>query len=103
MKIYEVVIDDPAEDDLRNISNYIAQTLNQPIYAKRIYKSIRTQISTLKKCPERCQIIDIEPYRSRKVRLMTVENYNIFYLLHTDKKVHVTRIMHGKRDWMKLL
>ena len=103
MKTYKIEYDMPAKNDLRNISKYISETLKAAEHAKRTYESIRTQILTLKKSPERYRIIDIEPYAYRSIRKMPVGNYIVFYIIKEDKEVHILRILHSRRDWVTLL
>ena len=103
LKTYKIQYQPAAEKDLNNVLEYFSEILDETAYANRICNFIRMQILTLKKMPARFAIIDIEPYKHLEIRLMTVRNYNVFYTIHEDSEVHIVRIFHEKRDWMKLL
>lgn len=49
--------------------------------------------------PERFRVYDREPWRSRNLRVMPVDNYLVFYIPdHQAETVTVLRIMYGGRD-----
>ena len=53
----------------------------------------------LDEMPERFRVYDREPWRSRNLRVMPVDNYLVFYIPdHQVKTVTVLRIMYGGRD-----
>lgn len=54
--------------------------------------------------PERFCVYDKEPWKTRGLRIMPVDNYLVFYI--PDKKtqtVTVIRVMYGRRDTDKQL
>ncbi len=104
MRTYEVYIERAAERDLLGILRYITDTLKAPQAAQRVYSSIRTEILLLKQSPARHRVVDAEPYASRGVRKMPVENYTVFYLIDDNTgSVHVFRVLYNRRDWENLL
>jgi len=61
-------------------------------------------IASLHQMPERFRVYDKEPWRSRNLRIMLVDNYLIFYIPDHDKKtVTVLRVMYGGRSIEKHL
>lgn len=101
---FKIIIDASAQKDLRDILNYIADTLLEPEIARRIYFSIRSQIMSLDEFPMRHPVIKEEPYATLGIRRIPVENYTTFYFVNTDKyEVHILRILYNRREWQNLL
>ena len=52
-------------------------------------------ISTIK----RYHLYDKEPWKERNLRIMSVDNYLVFYIPQNEEKtVTVIRVMYGRRD-----
>ena len=101
---FKVILEAPASSDLRGILRYISQTLKEPATAKRIYLSIKTQISSLDQLPFRCPVVDSEPFASRGIRRLPTENYTVFFVIEEAKKeVHILRVLYSRREWQNLL
>ena len=99
MKIYHVEISEQAEMDLRNIYIYIAEELQSPEYANGQLERIEESVYKLGKFPERFRSYDKEPWRSKGVRLLIVDNYVALYVVEDKKRqVTVIRVMYGGRD-----
>ena len=60
---------------------------------------LEENVLSLAKMPKRFRVYDREPWRSRNLRVMPVDNYLVFYIPnHQEKLVTVIRIMYGGRD-----
>ena len=98
---------DYAEDavqDLQAIYDYISKTLQEPVIAERQTNRIMDAADTLDHIPLRYRLYDNEPWRSRGLRVLPVDNYIIFYLPdETQNTVTIIRIMYGGRDIEKQL
>lgn len=93
-----------AEQDLRSIYEYIANTLCAPDTAKNLTRQIMDEISSLDEMPNRYAKYDKEPWKDRGLRFFSVKNYVIFYLPNEETKtVYIIRIMYGGRDIEKQL
>lgn len=104
METYKVIIEFPAERDLRAILVYITETLKEPVAAKRIYTSVKEQIITLRHMPLRHGLVEDEIFALQGVRKMPVQNYSVFYLVNEQlKEVHILRILYNRREWQNLL
>ena len=104
MTEYKIVIEETAENDLISILNYISDTLHEPNIAFRIYGSIKKEILSLNKMPNRYAVVNEEPYRSMGVRRIPVENYTAFYIVDEKQNVvHIFRILYNRREWKYLL
>lgn len=96
---YEIILTEQADTDLRCIYEYIAFTLLEPGIAAGQLERIEKGIMSLDEMPERFREFEKEPWRSRGLRQMTVDNFIVFYIPETeDKTVNVIRIMYGGRD-----
>ena len=89
-------------DDIAEIKKYICEEYNNPNAAQR----------TADKIVDSYEQLEILPYIGKKLngiyniktdyRFLVCENYLIFYTV-SEKIVSVDRVIHGKRDYCKLL
>lgn len=97
--IYDVQISNQAESDLRSIFEYIAFELQSVQNAVGQLSRIEESINSLDQMPDRFRAYDKEPWYSRGLRVMPVDNYIVFYIPYHDiKVVNVVRVMYGGRD-----
>lgn len=97
--IYEIIITEQADADLRNIYEYIAFELLSPDNAAGQIERLEKHIMGLEKFPEKFKLYEKEPWHSRGVRIMPVDNYLILYIPDKDAKiVTVIRVMYTGRD-----
>ena len=64
MDKYKVIIEESAQQDIRGIYEYIANTMMEPQIAIRLIVRIRKAIAGLNNMPERFSFYDKEPWRS---------------------------------------
>lgn len=96
---YEVTLTPEAKHDLREIYRYIAVDLQAEQNANGQLDRLEENILKLDAMPERFRVYDQEPWRSRNLRVMPVDNYLVFYIPnHQSKTVTVLRVMYGGRD-----
>ena len=97
--IYEVTITEQANADLRKIYEYIAFELLSPDNAAGQLDRLEENIIGLEQFPEKYRAYDKEPWHSRGMRVMSVDNYLVFYILDKDAGlVTVIRVMYEGRD-----
>lgn len=97
--IYQVILSDAANRDLRNIFEYIFYELKAPQSASGMLDKLEKAVLSLEEMPNRHRIIEREPWLSRKVRLMPVGNYVVIYFVDDSKyEVNIMRIIYGGRD-----
>jgi len=99
---YFLQITKTAENDLINAANYIEYSLKNPIAADNFLDDIEKQINSLKDYPERHPIINDPVLSAWGIRLITVNNYIIFYAINGNT-INILRILYGKRDWITIL
>ena len=84
---------------MKMLYKYIAETLMEPVIAEKQYTRIENAVYSLDQMPERFRQYEREPWRSRNLRVMPVNNYIVFYTVDNQKQVvTVIRIMHGRMD-----
>jgi toxin ParE1/3/4 len=97
--IFEIEISAQADNDLRNIYEYIAYELQSPENAKGQLDRLEESILGLDQMPERFRAYEQEPWHSRGLRIMPVDNYCVLYIPDTEKAVvTIIRVMYGGRD-----
>ena len=90
--IYEIEVSEQADSDLRGIFEYIAFELQSP-------ENASGQLDRLDKMPERYRKYEKEPWKSRGLRVLPVDNYIVLYIPDNDKKVvTILRVMYAGRD-----
>lgn len=95
---------DDAEQDLQGIFDYIKDALLEPITAEKQTNRIMDAADSLDCMPLRFRLYDYEPWRSRGLRIMPMDNYLVFYLpTESQKTVAIIRIMYAGRDTKKQL
>ena len=96
---FQVSITRQAEEDLRSIFEYIAYELQSFQNAAGQLGRLEKAILSLEKMPERYRAYAKEPWRSRGLRMMPVDNYLVFYIpFHDTQRVEIVRVMYGGRD-----
>lgn len=96
---YTIFIAKKAEEDLGKIFEYLAYKVRAGENAVRQLNRIQTAIESLDEMPLRNRVYDKEPWKTRNLRIMPVDNYLVFYLTETEVlKVTILRIMYGGRD-----
>ncbi len=97
---YEIRLLQVAEDDLREIINYIA--VDNPVAATNLLDKIENSLSGLIAFPLLGKIPAEEALAGMGYRFLTVGNYLIFYTVE-EKIIWVHRIIHGARNYVGLL
>lgn len=102
--IYEVTTTDQADADLRGIYEYITFELLSPDNAAGQLDRLEEHIIGLEEFPEKFRPYEKEPWHSRGLRVMPVDNYRVFYIPNKDAGiVTVIRVMYAGRDVEKQL
>ena len=84
--MFEVEISEQADNDLREIYQYIVFELRSPENARRQLARLEKSIMSLEKMPERFRLYEKEPWHSRGLRKVPVDNFIVFYLPNEKTK-----------------
>lgn len=91
-----------SREDLKLIYDYIAYELLSPEYAAGQTERIMKAVRSLEDMPMRHQVYEEEPWKTKQVRYLPVDNYIIFYLPKEETGiVNIVRIIYGGRDMKK--
>ena len=82
--IYDIVISYQAEIDLRGIFEYIAFELKSPENASGQLDRLEACIMDLDHMPKRYRQYELEPWKSRGLRVAPVDNYLVLYIPDDD-------------------
>ena len=97
--IYDIEISDQAEIDLRGIFEYIAFELQVPENASGQLDRLEACIMDLDHMPKRYRQYELEPWKSRGLHVVPVDNYLVLYIPDDDTQVvTIIRVMYGGRD-----
>lgn len=96
---YKIELTEQAELDLINLYEYLALTLQEPKNAGGQLNRLESAILTLDHMPERFKKYEKEPWHSKGLRMLPVDNFVVLYLPDlTAGTVTVIRIMYSGRD-----
>lgn len=97
--IYSVKISEQAEADLKDIFEYVAFELLSMQTAFELLDRLESKILNLNQMPHRYRAYDKEPWKSKGLRVMPVENYIVLYSPDEESEVvNIVRVMYGGRD-----
>jgi len=97
--IWKVDYTDDAKRDLRDIFEYIRDTLLEPETAQGQLRRIREAGNSLDHFPLRYRVYDHEPWRTMGIRVLTVDKYLVLYLPDESQNlVSISRVIYGSRD-----
>lgn len=100
MEKYELKIFPSAEQDLKDITDYLSELSQQA--ALKIYDEIINSIASLRQMPLRCPLAKDTLLRAKEYRLLVVDNYVVFYVVSANT-VQIRRILYGRRQYEFLL
>ena len=101
---YKIEVTEKAKSDLRGIYEYIAFQLLSPVSAENLLDRLESGILSLEKMPFRFRQYDKEPWKSRGLRVMTVDHFLVFYIPEKESlTVTILRVMYGGREIEKRL
>lgn len=93
---YEVVWSQVAEDDLRNIIEYIAE--DSPVNASNIFEKIRQKASSLHILPERGRIVqELRDHGILQYRELIISPWRIIYRI-SGESVYVLSILDSRQN-----
>jgi toxin ParE1/3/4 len=101
---YSIEISEISLNDLDETVEYISETLQNEIAAENLYKEFYKKSYSLVTNPMHYALVKDEYLAQKGVRLMTVNNYNIFYVVRENiNVVRIIRFMHSRRNWLNIL
>lgn len=93
MSQYKLEITDLAEEDMEELTDYIASKFKDPFAALKTLDRIREVIASLRQWPERHELDRNPELASRGIRRIYYRNYKIYYIVG-DSTVKILRVLH---------
>ena len=104
MRDYRIIVTPDAVRDLTELRNDNAHVLFAPETALACIQTIRRKIGGLARMPARNRLMDEEPWHSRGVRKIIVENFYVYYRIDdATETVYVLNVIYARRDQLKAL
>ncbi|MCR5089804.1 MAG: type II toxin-antitoxin system RelE/ParE family toxin [Oscillospiraceae bacterium] len=98
----KLIVSPLARADMRELGDYISQTLRNPDAALRMIRRFREAMLPLREFPESGAPLLTAGKQSAPYRYLVCGSYLIFY--HTaGNAVHIDRVLYGRRDYMAIL
>ena len=96
---YTVKLTRQAEEQLREIVDYIRFTLQAPNTASKILDTLAEEIYSLDQFPNRVPLTEEEPWHSQGIHKFPVKNYLIYFWVDEEtKKVQIIGAVYGRKD-----
>lgn len=96
---FDIEVSEQADADLRAIFEYIAFELQSVQNASGQLDRLEESILSLEEMPERYRKYEKEPWHSRGLRMMPVDNFIVFYIPDKEKYiVTIIRVMYAGRN-----
>lgn len=88
-----------AQQDLKNIYEYIAYSLQSPQVAQSMSNRLMQAARSLEDMPERNPLYREEPWHSQGIRFLPVKNYLLLYTVNKETNtVSIARILYAGMD-----
>lgn len=101
---YHVRITAQAQEQMRDIRDYIANELLAPEAAKNMLMLLAAEMAALSRMPKRIKLIDEEPWHSEGVRVKAVKNYLVYFWINdAEMTVQVFAVIYAKRNQINIL
>lgn len=98
---FEVEFTEECIEEMKEIYEYIANTLKENNIAKRLMKEATDRALDLAEMPERYMKIGKTDRLKREYRRIVVKNYVILYTIDKQKKkVYISRMIYGRRNYL---
>ncbi len=95
MAEYTVKIIPQAKEQMSEIFRYIAKTLLEPDAVLKLLSKIKNAVLSLETMPNRIALTEEEPWHSRSIHKMPVQNFFVYFWVDESKKeVHVTAVIY---------
>ncbi|GBU27023.1 hypothetical protein R84B8_00544 [Treponema sp. R8-4-B8] len=91
-----------ALDDLKDIVNYIANTLESPRAAENFLSKLDREVLKIADNPFRCRLYPLSETLKYYYRVLHINNYSLFYVVD-NKKIEIHRVIYSRRDIVQIL
>ena len=101
---YDIVVTNPAQDDLEEILNYISVDLSAPKSAIEMLNKIKSIFENLSINPLMYPLCNIDNLKEKNYRKAVINNYLMFYRVDDkNETIYIMRFIYGRRDYINLI
>lgn len=101
---YDIVVTNPAQDDLEEILNYISVDLSAPKSAIEMLNKIKSIFENLSINPLMYPLCNIDNLKAKNYRKAVINNYLMFYRVDDKNEIiYIMRFIYGRRDYINLI
>ena len=101
---YQIVVTQPARQDLQSALSYLTQELKNPQAARDLLDAVEKDVQSLSRMPERFPLVRDEALRREGIRFFPIKHYLLFYTVRRETNtVVIQRFLYGRRNWADLL
>lgn len=100
-EIYEIEFTEDCRDEIREIYEYISETLVAKEAAKRLMKKIKDTVMKLAETPQIYVEIEKKDRNKREFRRIVIDNYVILYTIDELRKtVYISHMYYGRKNYL---
>lgn len=101
---YDIVVTNPAQEDLEEILNYISVDLSAPKSAIEMLNKIKSIFENLSINPLMYPLCNIDNLKAKNYRKAVINNYLMFYRVDDkNETIYIMRFIYGRRDYINLI
>ena len=102
--IYTIEITAQAEEQMQEITHYIAFELKAPDAALHLLDELEDFFLSLSEFPQRIPLTDEKPWRTSGIHRLPIKNFLVYFWIdEKNMKVKVTAVIYAKRDQIRQL
>ncbi|MFP1716552.1 type II toxin-antitoxin system RelE/ParE family toxin [Gardnerella leopoldii] len=103
MSSFNILVTQDAENDLKNIRDYIASNISKKT-SVRIINLIKSSIERLSLFPQFAPAVKYEPWNSLGMRRIVVKNFLVYYrVVLEENTVYILKVTYGRRNQQTVL
>lgn len=104
MDSYTVKITRQAQQQIREMAQYIERAFQAPNSALRLIDLLEEKILSLSAFPARAPLVDEEPWHGLGIRKLLVKQYLIYFWINEDaRQVQIVAVTHSMQDQSRQL
>lgn len=101
---YNIHITNAAVADLNSAVDYIDHILLNPQAAENLLLEAEEKIMDLAAFPEKYSLVTEPVLNAWGIRLTTVMDYPVFYIVSEEEKsIYIVRFLHSRQNWNAIL
>lgn len=101
---YKIVFTNDSIAEMDSIYNYISRKLYAPNSAKKLMEKVEEEVQSLKRMPERYEVIKKLPEINIEYRRIVVKNFVVIYTISEEEKtIYIAHMFYGRSNYLNNL